>query len=81
MVRVKDARQSTDIAAAIDKMFENSSAETRTDQERDDNFMRGSPITLIMRTAMVAGFAIILVGVYLVRGDHVPSKEIELEPD
>ena len=28
-----------------------------------------------------AGFAIILIGVYLVRGDHVPSKEIELEPD
>jgi drug/metabolite transporter (DMT)-like permease len=27
------------------------------------------------------GFAIILAGVYLVRGDHVPSKEIELEPD
>ena len=27
------------------------------------------------------GFAIILAGVYLVRADHVPSKEIELEPD
>jgi drug/metabolite transporter (DMT)-like permease len=28
-----------------------------------------------------AGIAIILVGVYLVRRDHVPSKEIEVEPD
>jgi drug/metabolite transporter (DMT)-like permease len=27
------------------------------------------------------GFVIILMGVYLVRGDHVPSEEIELEPD
>lgn len=27
------------------------------------------------------GFAVILTGVYLVRGDHVPSQEIELEPD
>jgi drug/metabolite transporter (DMT)-like permease len=27
------------------------------------------------------GIAIILAGVYLVREDHAPSKEIELEPD
>jgi drug/metabolite transporter (DMT)-like permease len=27
------------------------------------------------------GFAVILVGVYLVRRDHVPSQEVELEPD
>ena len=27
------------------------------------------------------GFTVILVGVYLIRGDHAPSKEIELEPD
>jgi drug/metabolite transporter (DMT)-like permease len=30
---------------------------------------------------LLAGIAVILVGVYLVRGDHAPSKEIELEPD
>ena len=30
---------------------------------------------------ILAGIAVILVGVYLVRGDHAPSKEIELEPD
>jgi drug/metabolite transporter (DMT)-like permease len=30
---------------------------------------------------LLAGVAVILVGVYLVRGDHVPSEEIELEPD
>ena len=28
-----------------------------------------------------AGFAVILAGVYLVRGDHVSSTQIELEPD
>ena len=32
-------------------------------------------------SALVGGIAVILVGVYLVRGDHAPSKEIELEPD
>lgn len=31
--------------------------------------------------SVFVGFAIILVGVYLVRHDHAPSKEIELEPD
>jgi drug/metabolite transporter (DMT)-like permease len=31
--------------------------------------------------ALIAGIAVILVGVYLVRSDHVPSKEVELEPD
>ena len=30
---------------------------------------------------LFVGFAVILVGVYLVRGDHVPTREIELEPD
>ena len=30
---------------------------------------------------LFAGIGVILVGVYLVRGDHVPSEEIELEPD
>jgi drug/metabolite transporter (DMT)-like permease len=30
---------------------------------------------------LLAGIAIVLVGVYLVRSDHVPSQEIELEPD
>jgi hypothetical protein len=30
---------------------------------------------------LLAGIAVILAGVYLVRGDHVPSDEIELEPD
>jgi drug/metabolite transporter (DMT)-like permease len=30
---------------------------------------------------LFAGIAVILAGVYLVRGDHAPSKEIELEPD
>ena len=36
-----------------------------------------TPVTALL----FAGIAVILVGVYLVRGDHVPSKEIELEPD
>jgi drug/metabolite transporter (DMT)-like permease len=30
---------------------------------------------------LLAGIAVILAGVYLVRGDHVPSEEVELEPD
>ena len=30
---------------------------------------------------LIAGIAVVLVGVYLVRGDHRPTKEIELEPD
>jgi drug/metabolite transporter (DMT)-like permease len=30
---------------------------------------------------LLASIAVILVGVYLVRSDHVPSQEIELEPD
>jgi drug/metabolite transporter (DMT)-like permease len=30
---------------------------------------------------LLAGIAVILLGVYLVRSDHMPSKEIELEPD
>jgi drug/metabolite transporter (DMT)-like permease len=30
---------------------------------------------------LLAGIAVILTGVYLVRGDHVPSEEVELEPD
>ena len=30
---------------------------------------------------LFAGIAVILAGVYLVRGDHAPSEEIELEPD
>ena len=30
---------------------------------------------------ILAGIAVILVGVYLVRGDRAPSREIELEPD
>lgn len=34
-----------------------------------------------MHAWVFVGFAVILTGVYLVRGDHVPSKEIELEPD
>jgi drug/metabolite transporter (DMT)-like permease len=39
--------------------------------------MGDTPVTSLL----FAGIAVILVGVYLVRGDHVPSKEIELEPD
>lgn len=31
--------------------------------------------------ALLAGIAVVLVGVYLVRSDHIASKEIELEPD
>ncbi len=31
--------------------------------------------------ALLIGIAIVLIGVYLVRSDHVPSQEIELEPD
>jgi drug/metabolite transporter (DMT)-like permease len=30
---------------------------------------------------LIQGIIVILVGVYLVRSDHAPSKEIELEPD
>ncbi|MBM3992547.1 MAG: hypothetical protein FJ303_00075 [Planctomycetes bacterium] len=30
---------------------------------------------------ILAGIAVILIGVYLVRSDHAPSKEIEVEPD
>jgi drug/metabolite transporter (DMT)-like permease len=30
---------------------------------------------------ILAGIVVILVGVYLVRGDHPPSREIEVEPD
>jgi len=30
---------------------------------------------------LIAGIVIILIGVYMVRGDHVPSEEVELEPD
>jgi drug/metabolite transporter (DMT)-like permease len=30
---------------------------------------------------LFAGIAVILAGVYLVRGDHAPSTEIEIEPD
>jgi drug/metabolite transporter (DMT)-like permease len=30
---------------------------------------------------LVAGIGVILLGVYLVRGDHRPAREIELEPD
>ena len=39
--------------------------------------MNETPIT----GSLLAGIAIVLAGVYLVRSDHVPSKEIELEPD
>jgi drug/metabolite transporter (DMT)-like permease len=35
----------------------------------------------IVDAMLLAGIAVILVGVYLVRSDHAPSKEIELEPD
>jgi drug/metabolite transporter (DMT)-like permease len=31
--------------------------------------------------ALLAGIAVVLVGVYLVRSDHIASREIELEPD
>jgi drug/metabolite transporter (DMT)-like permease len=31
--------------------------------------------------ALVAGIAVILIGVYLVRGDRPPTQEIEMEPD
>ncbi len=34
-----------------------------------------------MHVWVFVGFAIIMAGVYLVRGDHAPSQEIELEPD
>jgi drug/metabolite transporter (DMT)-like permease len=34
-----------------------------------------------VRAWILAGIAVILVGVYLVRGDRAPSREIELEPD
>ncbi|MBI1832376.1 MAG: EamA family transporter [Planctomycetes bacterium] len=34
-----------------------------------------------VHVGILAGIAVILVGVYLVRGDHAPSKEIEVEPD
>ena len=30
---------------------------------------------------LLAGIVVILVGVYLVRGDHAPTREIEVEPD
>lgn len=61
MIRVKDPKQASDIASAIDKLFENSPAATQTDLEKDANFGRGNPISLIMRTAMTAGFSIILI--------------------
>jgi drug/metabolite transporter (DMT)-like permease len=35
----------------------------------------------VVRAWTLAGIAVILVGVYLVRGDRAPSGEIELEPD
>jgi drug/metabolite transporter (DMT)-like permease len=34
-----------------------------------------------MHIWIFAGIAVILAGVYLVRRDHVPMKEIEVEPD
>jgi drug/metabolite transporter (DMT)-like permease len=34
-----------------------------------------------VHASLLAGIAIVLIGVYLVRRDHVPSQEIELEPD
>ncbi len=39
--------------------------------------MSETPVT----AALLTGIAVVLVGVYLVRSDHVLSKEIELEPD
>jgi drug/metabolite transporter (DMT)-like permease len=35
----------------------------------------------VVHAWILAGIAVILIGVYLVRGDHAPSSEIELEPD
>ncbi len=40
-------------------------------------FFTGEPLNW----EVFAGFAVILAGVYLVRRDHAPSQEIELEPD